>query len=362
MSTNYGPLAGLVEKCVRRTAKTYAIVYGGDGAGKTLGALRLAKGITDRSGGSIVLLNAGEGDGANWYDQIADFDHIALSAPETITRVQEIGGLDRWGKYPIRLNNAGDVDPRVALHVFKLIEQSVSPDSVIIVDGVANVWTSVRERVDAVGGKNAWQVVQPAYDALWSAFKHRRCHLILTCAAKITAEVFGEGRAKRSLHVPTEPEMRKRDWHKPDQRMWVRKADWLAWFEGRCMPLNDGPMRPLDERLGADLYDLLQAPEPEVSLLDAFRARVQASPLPFRIMRAVYPPLADAANWTEAQICVFNEVLDRLEEDGDDGDQLDAPGVAAEVEAFEAKGLAHPRLPALIASLKLSGLTEEAAA
>ncbi len=169
----------VIERAVRTQAKLRLAVSAVSGAGKTMGSLRLAKGIVEAMIEAGQLHGTVEGkvgvvdterNSASLYAHLYPFDRISLTAPYTV---------DRYLGAARALANAGK--------------------AVIIIDQISHQWAGqggMLEFVDILrkGAKNdfaVWSDATPEQNAFMEGLLALPCHLICTMRAK-TAYVLEE--------------------------------------------------------------------------------------------------------------------------------------------------------------------------
>lgn len=159
----------LFTKANRRKAKLRMAITGPSGAGKTLGALYIAYGITN-DWGKVALLDT-EHERALFYEERPDLDigqflWAALEPPYSPER------------YKAYIADAA---------------QAVGPDGVIIVDSFSHAWKNeggildYQEKVAARPGKNsytAWSEASTEQNALVNAILSTEAHVITTLRVK----------------------------------------------------------------------------------------------------------------------------------------------------------------------------------
>jgi hypothetical protein len=161
---------GLFAPATRQKAKLRMALTGVSGAGKTLGALYIAFGITgDYS--KIALIDT-EHDRAKFYASHSDlgtgeFLHATLAAPFSSERYKEFV-------------QAG--------------AEAVGPDGAVIIDSFSHAWNSeggileLKDRIAAQSGKNsysAWSEAGRNQTKLVNAILAVNCHTIVTLRSKM---------------------------------------------------------------------------------------------------------------------------------------------------------------------------------
>lgn len=158
------------EKASRRRAKLRMALTGVSGAGKTLGALLIAYGITG-DWDKIALIDT-EHERARFYAnrddfQIGEFLYQPMSAPFSPVRYK---ALVREGA------------------------EAVGPDGVVIVDSLTHAWNAeggvldIKDRIAAQQGKNsytAWNEAGREQSSLVNTILAVNCHTICTMRSKM---------------------------------------------------------------------------------------------------------------------------------------------------------------------------------
>jgi hypothetical protein len=155
---NNGKLKMAFTKAVRKKARLRLALTGPSGAGKTMSALRLAKGM----GGRIALIDTEHGS-ASLYADVADFDTLELAAP---------------------------FSPESYIDAIKAAE--ASGYDVLIIDSITHEWNGkggileIHERECSVtkNSYTAWAKVTPRHNAFIEAILQARLHVIVTMRSK----------------------------------------------------------------------------------------------------------------------------------------------------------------------------------
>lgn len=161
------------EKAVRKKARLRLALTGPSGAGKTYGALRIAKGI----GGRIAVIDTEKGS-ASLYSHITDFDVLELAPPFSPERFQEAVQAAEESGY-----------------------------DVLIIDSITHEWSGpggCLELVDELAKAkykgnswSAWNEITPRHRAFLDALLRSRMHVIATMRSKTeTAQTEENGRKK----------------------------------------------------------------------------------------------------------------------------------------------------------------------
>lgn len=145
-------------KAEKRAVKLRAAIDGPTGAGKTISALKIARGLVGPKG-RIAVIDTEHGTAEKFYARITDFDCVELT-----------------NHFPMDYVN--------------LIKAAEDYDCLII-DSLSHAWTEgVLSMVDSKGGRfDAWKDVTPHHNALVKALLTFPNHLIVTIRTKMAYEV-----------------------------------------------------------------------------------------------------------------------------------------------------------------------------
>lgn len=145
-------------KAEKRAVKLRAAIDGPTGAGKTISALKIARGLVGPKG-RIALIDTEHGTAEKFYARITDFDCVELTKHFPMD-------------YVALIKAAEDYD-------------------CLIIDSLSHAWTEgVLSMVDSKGGRfDAWKDVTPHHNALVNALLTFPNHLIVTIRTKMAYEV-----------------------------------------------------------------------------------------------------------------------------------------------------------------------------
>lgn len=149
-----------IRKAERVKSKLRLGIAGPSGAGKTMGALKLAKGL----GGKICLIDTERGSG-DLYAHLYDYDIISLTPPYA---------------------------PKNYVDAVKAAEEAGY--DVIIIDSLSHAWTDeggLLDQVEKKGGSsfNAWKDITPQHRTLVNAMLNSTAHIIATMRSKQAYEM-----------------------------------------------------------------------------------------------------------------------------------------------------------------------------
>lgn len=172
-----------VRKATRKKARLRLGIAAPSGAGKTLGALLMAYGITN-DWDKIGLIDTEEGSG------------------ELYVGVSEYGVTIEPFSY-IRISK--DFSPENYLNAMKALEQSGC--DVIIIDSLTHAWAGVGGMLDkqnAIAAKSgnsytAWRDVTPQHNALVNAILQSPCHVIATMRSKVDYAIVEGDNGKKKV-------------------------------------------------------------------------------------------------------------------------------------------------------------------
>lgn len=156
-----------IQKAVKYQHKIRLGLAGPTGSGKTMSALRIAKGIADKEGGRIGVIDTEHGSASLYADEF-DFDVIELTSFAPDRYVEAIHEFEQAGGY-----------------------------AVIIADSLTHAWNGkdgALEQVDRKSGQGgnsftAWRDVTPQHSRLVEGLLGCKTHLIATLRSKMAYEV-----------------------------------------------------------------------------------------------------------------------------------------------------------------------------
>ena len=223
------------KKAERRAVKLRAAIDGPTGAGKTLSALRIARGLVGPNG-SIAVIDTEHGTSEKFYaDQVTGgFDMAPL------TKYQPTD-------YVAMIDAAADYD-------------------CLIIDSLSHAWEGVLDMVDAKGGRfDAWKSVTPHHKRLVNALLTFPGHLIVTMRTKMAYEVDKDdktGKTKVSK-LGLKPVQREGLEYEFDLVMDMDQSHRLTVSKSRIRPLADRSLVEPDEKFGAEIAALISEGIPE---------------------------------------------------------------------------------------------------
>ncbi len=147
-------------KAQKRQLAVKVLCAGSSGSGKTLTALRLAKGIVSKEGGQIFMINT-EGDRGEMYGKGSkwNMDYEIIDLP----------------------------DPRSPENYIEAIQYCIDQGaSVIIIDSLSHEWNYLNEVVNNMPGNsfNNWGKVKPRHRKLVDFIVEAKTHIIATGRGK----------------------------------------------------------------------------------------------------------------------------------------------------------------------------------
>lgn len=148
----------MFERAQRQRAKARVLIDGPSGAGKTKGALLMAKGL----GGKVAMLDTEHGSGSLYAD-IMEYDTVEMGPP---------------------------FSPEAYIKIIKGAEQAGY--STLIIDSITHEWVGVGGLLESVdlasggpGGKfKAWASATPRHNAFIDAILRSSIHIIATARSK----------------------------------------------------------------------------------------------------------------------------------------------------------------------------------
>lgn len=223
-----------IRRAAKRAVKLRMAIDGPTGSGKTLSALRIARGLVGPTG-SIVVIDTEHGTSEKFYAAMHDFDVLPL---------------DRFMPQ----------DYRDAI-------QECTGHDVLIIDSLSHAWTDgVLAMIDARGSQfNAWKDVTPHHQALVQALLTFPGHLIVTMRSKMAYEVSRSEKGKAEVvKLGLKPVQREGLEYEFDLVGDMDQAHRLVISKSRYSTMADRAFTPPDEALGRELADLASdgAPPP----------------------------------------------------------------------------------------------------
>lgn len=159
----------IIRKATRKQAKLRLGIAAPSGAGKTMGALLLAYGIT-RDWEKIGMIDTEEGSGELY---VGTQTHDLTIGDYLYTRI------------------SGDFNPKAYTDCIKAMENAGV--ELIIVDSLTHAWSGVGgllEKQGKIADKSgnsytAWRTVTPEHNALVNAMLQSKCHIVATIRSKV---------------------------------------------------------------------------------------------------------------------------------------------------------------------------------
>lgn len=148
----------MFKKAEKKKQKLRLLIEGASGSGKTYSALKLAKGLAEKTGAKIALIDTEKGS-ASLYDTLTNFDVCELEPPFT---------------------------PEKYIKAIK--EAEAAGYGILIIDSITHEWSGKGGCLDiqtALGGKfNDWAKVTPRHNAFIDAIISSPLHIISTARTK----------------------------------------------------------------------------------------------------------------------------------------------------------------------------------
>lgn len=224
------------KKAQKRAVKLRAAIDGPTGAGKTLSALRIARGLVGPEG-SIAVIDTEHGTSEKFYAEQVEggFDMAAL------TKYQPTD-------YVAMIDAAAGYD-------------------VLIIDSFSHAWSEgVLAMVDAKGGRfDAWKHVTPHHNRLVNAVLTFPGHIIVTMRSKMAYEVDKDDKTGKTTvsKLGLKPIQREGVEYDLDLVMDMDQSHRLTVSKSRIRPLADRSMVEPDEKFGAEIAALISDGIPE---------------------------------------------------------------------------------------------------
>lgn len=225
----------LIRKATRRKAKLRLALCGVSGAGKTLGAIKIAKGM----GGKIVVIDT-EDTSADLYANIADYDVLTLTAPFSPQRYVEAIEICEKAGYDI-----------------------------IIIDSLSQAWAGTGGVLDiqdkiaqTSNSKNtyfAWREATPLHNRLVDAILHSPAHIIVTMRSKAHHDVVDINGKKTPVKVGMAPIQREGMDYEFTVVLDIDQKSHLYNTTKDRTQLFDGKHELISEQTGKDLMEWLNS-------------------------------------------------------------------------------------------------------
>jgi hypothetical protein len=215
-------------KAEKRAVKLRAAIDGPTGAGKTISALKIARGLVGPKG-SIAVIDTEHGTAEKFYARITDFDTVELTKYQPTDYV-------------------------------KMIEAASAYDCLII-DSLSHAWSEgVLPMVDAKGGRfDAWKDVTPHHARLVNALLTFPGHLIVTMRTKMAYEVDKDEKTGKTRveKLGLKPVQREGLEYEFDLVMDIDRAHRLTVSKSRVSELADRSLIEPGEDFGAEIGVLI---------------------------------------------------------------------------------------------------------
>jgi hypothetical protein len=220
-------------KAEKRAVKLRAAIDGPTGAGKTISALKIARGLVGPKG-TIAVIDTEHGTAEKFYARITDFDCVEL------TKYQPMD-------YVALITAAADYD-------------------CLIIDSLSHAWSEgILPMVDAKGGRfDSWKDVTPHHAALVRALLTHPNHLIVTMRTKMAYEVDKDEKGKtRVTKLGLKPVQREGLEYEFDLVMDISQNHLLTVSKSRIEDLADVSVLEPGEEFGTQIAKLLDDGIPE---------------------------------------------------------------------------------------------------
>lgn len=267
MTTTYGAFTGHVRVAKMRGRKARVAITGGDGSGKTRGALHIAFGL--KGAGDVAMLSLGEDGSEDLFASIfPPFLSIDASSPDLLVEARR-----RFGDDGLPYVGGEGVDPRILLLALEHVAPALGEDGVLIIDTLSEVWDGILSRVDEDVGestrkdatRSAWGKVAPIDTAIWAAIGKAPCHVIWIVRSDVEAHVVERSGRKVTTYVPTTSKMRARHAFRGDVRIAMQRTVGekipTAQIHSRLDTLNGRAVTQVTEALGQEIKALLGGEE-----------------------------------------------------------------------------------------------------
>jgi hypothetical protein len=216
------------KKAVKAKSKLRLGIFGAAGSGKTMSALRIAKGLAGKNG-KIALIDTEAGSAAKYSD--------------------------RYEFYIAVLDNA-NID-----NIIELLESAALEYHVIIIDSITHAWQELIAEVEKLARAkysnntfSAWSEGTPKQKRMIKAFLSSPAHIILTMRSKTEYDLQKDNNGKsRPVRVGLAPETGKGMEYEVDMLLQISTEHAAEVLKDRTGKFQDQIIEKPDEKFGEQL-------------------------------------------------------------------------------------------------------------
>ena len=259
-------------KATRKRRKLRLAISALSGGGKTMSALRIARGIIETEGGKIAFIDT-ENNSSTLYDHIVDFDMVDIKPPYDLAEFNQAVKLATDNDY-----------------------------SVLIIDSASHAWERVQEIVTdltkASKSHNSyfeWRKGNTIVTRWLRGLLYFRGHIIFCMRSKMDYDTQKDSNGKISPQkIGLKPMMRDNIDFEFDILMDGNQEHVFTVTKCRYAPFSDLTIDKPSEKFGADIINYLNsAPESELPDVETMPEAVTETPPPAKVPEKVEEPKAE---------------------------------------------------------------------
>jgi len=259
-------------KATRKRRKLRLAISALSGGGKTMSALRIAKGIIETEGGKIAMIDT-ENNSSALYDHIVDFDMVDIKPPYDLAEFNQAVKLAADNNY-----------------------------SVLIIDSASHAWERVQEIVAELTKSSKshnsyfeWRKGNTIITRWLRNLLYFRGHIIYCMRSKMSYDTQKGSDGKiNPQKIGLAPMMRDGIDYEFDLLMDGNQEHYFTVTKCRYAPFSDLRIEKPSETFGADIINYLNsAPESELPDVETMPEAVTETPPPAKVPEKVEEPKAE---------------------------------------------------------------------